>query len=98
MLIYSVSAFLSGLIVICLLSVQVIDSLLHFMGRYQFTSKTPEHKSSTCVLYLANDLETGDAVAVKLMNSAEGLRQELQSRAGTGLDSAYVIDVLCRQA
>jgi hypothetical protein len=75
---------------------QVIDSLLHFMGRYEFTSKTPEHKSSTCVLYLANDLETGDAVAVKLMNSAEGLQQELQSRAGTGLDSAYVIDVLCR--
>ena len=74
----------------------MIDSLLHFMGRYDFASKTPEHKSSTCVLYLATDLETGDAVAVKLMNSVEGLRQELQSRAGTGLDSAYVIDVIRR--
>ena len=75
---------------------QVIDSLLHFMGRYEFTSKIPEHKSSTCLLYLANDLESGNPVAVKLMNSAEGLRQELQSRAGTGLDSTYVINVLYR--
>lgn len=70
----------------------LLRSYVYFMGRYEYTSKLPEHKSPTCTVMIAKDTAKKNAlVAIKLMKLKENYLRELNNRRG--MDARYVVQV-----
>ena len=88
---------------------RVMDSAVQFCGRYKITSVTPEHQSSTCLVYRALDLQAGEGeegavegAAAPGVGPAPVVLKLMRNRdqfererdARVGLDHQYVAQVL----
>ena len=77
---------------------RAFQTFLFFLGRYEFTSTRPEHKSNTCCVMLAKDKNTSELVAMKFMKHDAQFNRELASRQRftDSSSDAYVIEVYAR--
>lgn len=74
---------------------QLIQTHLHFYGRYELKPGPAEHQSATCIVRLAVDYsDQHRPVALKLMRNRDQFLRELSIRTMGGLSEDYVIGII----
>jgi len=64
-----------------------------FVGRYLVEPGNPVHSSATAIVRYAEDVASGDQVALKLMRNKGEFERELSARGGLELESGLVVNI-----
>eukprot|EP01044_Picomonas_judraskeda_P001313 COSAG03_NODE_76_length_14245_cov_10.406122_9_plen_1576_part_00 len=72
------------------------SSRRYFLGRYVLDLNLIVHRSATCIVFFADDLVTGELVALKLMKNKSEFEAEIKARVVDGIiiATSVVIGVL----